>query len=532
MQRFFFYLSLIFIFQNCARRGNPTGGPKDENAPIIIQTFPKFNTTEFNKNEIKIYFDEYIKLKDLQKQLVVSPPLKYPAIILPQGIPTKKIFIKIKDTLKPNTTYVFSFGNSIEDNNEGNVLTDFKYVFSTGKKIDSLELKGEIKDVFKQENDDFISILLFNNKRYKDSIVFNEKPDYIANTLDSTTFKFTNLKEGKYRIIALKENNKDHLYQPKDEKIAFLDSIIEIPTDKKILLNLFKIEPEFKVKQITEISKGHLLIGYQGNIKNSKIDIVKIDSFPINKIENFKSYSFKDSKTDSIHFFFNHKKTDSIKLRISKKTYSQEFLIKTRSKKTDSLTLSSNIKGTLHPNDTLTIVSNIPINEVDKTKISLKENDSIPVSFKLQKKQVNLLQILFDKKQKSRYGLTILPKGITSIFDQSNDTIKIGFQTKKETYYGSITLDIKTNKLPLIVELLDNKNKIIHSQYLSNNTNAKFDKLIPGKYNIRVIYDKNKNKKWDSGDFLKQLQPEPVHYLNKKINLKENWFLNETLTIE
>ncbi len=531
MKRLFFYFLIALTLQNCARRGNPTGGPKDEDAPIIIQTFPKFNTTEFNKKEIKIYFDEYVKLKDLQKQLVVSPPLKYPAVISPQGLPTKRITIKIKDTLKPNTTYVFNFGNSIEDNNEGNILKDFKYVFSTGKQIDTLNLSGNTKDAFNQKQEDFVSVLLYKANRFKDSIVFNEKPDYVANTLDSTSFNLTNLKKGKYRIIALKETNKDYQYQPKDEKIAFIDSVIELPTDKKIQLNLFKKEPKFKVKQINEVAKGHLFIGYTGNAKNSKIEVVKIDTLPFNKITDFKTYTFKDKQTDTIHYFYDYKKTDSIKFRITKDTITQDFLVKTLKKKMDSLILKSNTKGTLHPFDSLTITSNVPFKKIDKEQFQFMQSDSIPVTFKLHQKQVNELQVLFNKFPKNHYKLTVLPNGITSIFNQANDTLNIGFQTKKDAYYGSITLDIKTNKSPLIIQLLDSKNKIVRSDYLVNKTKTIFEKLVPQKYIVRVIYDQNKNKKWDTGDFLKLQQPEPVYYLDKTIDLKENWFLNESMQI-
>jgi len=522
----------ILILQSCARRGNPTGGPKDEDAPIIIQTFPKFNKTEFNDKEIKIYFDEYVKLNDLQKQLVVSPPLKYPAIISPQGLPTKRITIKIKDTLNPNTTYVFNFGNSIEDNNEGNVLSNFKYVFSTGKIIDTLELKGRIKDAFNNKTDEFVSVLLYKQKSFNDSVVFNRKPDYVANSLDSTTFNLTNLKAGKYRIIALKEGNIDYQYQPKDEKIAFLDSVIEIPTKQEILLTLFKKEPAFKVKKITELSKGHFLVGYQGDASNSTIEIVKLDTTPISKMPDFKTYFYQEANTDSIHYFYSYKKIDSVKFRISKDTLLQEISLKLKSKKPDSLQLASNIKGVLHPLDTFMIVGNVPFNDVDKNFFHLMEADTIPTTFSLKKKQVNQLQVLFDRKPKTRYKLTVLPKGITSIFKQENDTLKFGILTKKDTYYGSINLDINTKNLPLIVELLDSKNKVIRKKYLKDKHQVSFEKLVPGKYHIRVIVDKNKNKKWDTGNFIEHLQPEPVFYFNKTIELKENWFLNEKMNLD
>ncbi|MDH3322888.1 MAG: Ig-like domain-containing protein, partial [Flavobacteriaceae bacterium] len=106
---------LVIMISACARRGRPEGGPKDESKPIMVKTDPAFKSIRFSEKEIKIYFDEYIKLKDVTSQLIISPPLKYPPVISPQGTPSKRIVIKIKDTLQENTTYTFNFGQSITD---------------------------------------------------------------------------------------------------------------------------------------------------------------------------------------------------------------------------------------------------------------------------------------------------------------------------------------------------------------------------------------------------------------------------------
>ena len=136
-----FTFSLLF---SCARQGSPSGGPKDEDAPVLVITKPAHKTTNFNEKEIKIYFDEYVVLKDLNKQLIVSPPLETPAVITPQTTASKFLKIKLLDTLQQNTTYTFNFGNAIRDYNEGNVIEDFKYIFSTGEFLDSLTSTGSV----------------------------------------------------------------------------------------------------------------------------------------------------------------------------------------------------------------------------------------------------------------------------------------------------------------------------------------------------------------------------------------------------
>ena len=146
----FSLLVIVLLTSNCARKGIPNGGKKDSIAPLMVTANPPHKTIHFKSEKIKIYFDEYITLKDVNEQLVISPPLKYIPTITPQGSPSKYISIKITDTLKENTTYIFNFGNSVQDNNEGNKLERFKYVFSTGDYIDSLTTKGWVKDAFKK----------------------------------------------------------------------------------------------------------------------------------------------------------------------------------------------------------------------------------------------------------------------------------------------------------------------------------------------------------------------------------------------
>jgi hypothetical protein len=130
----------------CANRGRPSGGEIDILPPEVDYTTPKNYSTNFNAKEIKIYFNEYVKLKELSKQLIVSPPMNNDLEIKPLGSASTSITIKIIDTLTPNTTYAINFGNSIVDNNEENPYPYYRYVFSTGDSIDSLSVKGIVLD--------------------------------------------------------------------------------------------------------------------------------------------------------------------------------------------------------------------------------------------------------------------------------------------------------------------------------------------------------------------------------------------------
>ncbi|MEY2921826.1 MAG: hypothetical protein RL108_439, partial [Bacteroidota bacterium] len=203
----YFSLLLVLLTYGCAKRGSITGGDKDSIAPVLKSSLPKNFSTNFNGKEIKLVFDEYVKLKNANKQLIISPPMKNQPEILPYTA-SKTLTIKIKDTLQPNTTYSFNFGQSIEDNNEGNPYSQFKYVFSTGSFIDSLALKVKVKDALEIKTDNFVSVMLYEiNEQFNDSTIYKETPRYITNTLDSLKLvSLENLKAGKYLLLAFKDN--------------------------------------------------------------------------------------------------------------------------------------------------------------------------------------------------------------------------------------------------------------------------------------------------------------------------------------
>ena len=149
MKKIVLILTLLSVLSiSCAKRGTITGGPKDSIAPVIVKSNPKNYQSNFTGTKIRIDFSEYIKVKDINKQLIISPPMQKSPTIVPQGSASKFISITLNEELKPNTTYSFNFGQSITDYNEGIPYSQFKYVFSTGNYIDSLTVSGNIKDAF------------------------------------------------------------------------------------------------------------------------------------------------------------------------------------------------------------------------------------------------------------------------------------------------------------------------------------------------------------------------------------------------
>lgn len=529
--RFVFFSISTFILSNCARTGRPEGGPKDEEAPLFVISNPPYKTIHFDKKEIELDFNEFIKLKDLNKQLIVSPPLKTPLLVTPQGTASKTLNLKIVDTLIKNTTYIINFGNAIEDNNEGNKLENFKYVFSTGNYIDSLTTSGEIKNAYINERPKNINVLLYKiDSTFNDSIVYKKKPNYITSTLDTSYFNFSNLKEGKYLMIALKETINDYIFNPREDQIGFYKDTITLPKDSitKKPLSLFKEILPYKFKRAKEITKGKIQFGYEGKTEDLKIKI--ISKVP----ETFKSVSKFETDKDTLNYWYTPIETDSLNFIVTNKKNTDTVTVRLRKKKIDSLILKSSIGRTFHFRDTLFIEGNNPLVEIDESKITLTDKDTVGVTYSSYiSKRENKIGFLFDKKPKQKYSLKILPSAIFDIFEQKNDTLNFNFDTKEIEDYGKITVNITNNQNKnLIIELLEDKSKLVERKFSKSSRAIVFDFLEPKSYYIRVIIDENDNNIWDTGNFLLKKLPEKIQYSNKTLSLKANWDLVEQLVIE
>jgi hypothetical protein len=527
----FLIISCSFVF--CAKTGSPEGGPKDEDPPVFVTSTPPYKTTNFNKNVVKLTFSEYIQLKELNKQLIVSPPLDVPLSIVPQNSATKKLKLEILDTLKPNTTYIFNFGDAVTDNSEGNVLEGFKYIFSTGNYIDSLTTSGSVKDAFLEKTPKKISLLLYKlDSTYNDSIIYKQKPYYVSRTIDSTLFNFSNLKEGKYKMFALKEEISDFIFSPDTEKIGFLQDTISLPKDSIIEkpIVIFKEKQPYRFKRGKEVSRGKIQFGFEGENVNFNVQLLS------NVPEGFKSIAKFEKDKDTLNYWFTPIEADSLNFIIENDGILDTTTVRFRKEKLDSLTLSSKVNGTLHLRDTFFITTNNPIIAIDTTKISLFDKDTLAVSFKtsLSKKE-NKFGVLFNKKPNQKYNLTFLPESVEDIYNIKNDTLNYRFSTKDIEEYGRITLNIDNKTLEnIIIELIDdsNINNIIERLFIKESKEVVFDLLEPKKYRIRAIIDSNKNNKWDTGNYLEKIQPEKIIYFNTVLELRANYYLNETFTIE
>lgn len=521
---------LVFLFFQCANRGTASGGEKDITPPVIISEIPENFSTNFSGNEIKIYFDEYIKLKNIQKQLIVSPPMDPPAEITPMGSASKYITIKIHDTLQPNTTYAFNFGSSIEDNNEGNVFPFYRYVFSTGATLDSLSVSGSVSDALERETPDFVSVLLYEvDSTYTDSIIFKQKPKYIGVSDSLSQFSIENLKAGEYLLTALKEENTNYTYQPKKDKFAYRSAFITVPSDTAYVLKLFEQAPDFKFVRAREMAQGRIGFGYEGNPLPMRIN--RISSLA----DSIAFTSSKEPEKDTLNYWMRPRKLDVDSLLFEVAYYAQKDTVSVRIKslEKDSLSFKA-VSSTLKLNTYFKLNSSIPIANFDSSKATIMDKDSLFLDSELAMDSLKNTQanLKFNLSEGNRYKITFLPGAFTDFYGAKNDTLNFTASTKLISSYGNLRLVLKNATYPVVVQIVSSTGAVEAEQFIEASQPIDFIHLNPGKYFLRAVFDTNRNGRYDAGNFLLKTQPERVSYAKEVLEVRAGWDAIEEFVLE
>lgn len=533
---FSIFLLLSFSLMRCANMQRPTGGPKDSIPPqLLAESVPNFSTN-FTEKRIMLRFDEFIKLNNQYKEFSISPDVED---IVDYRVRKKDLIITLPDSLEENTTYTINFGKGLVDYNESNPFIDYNYVFSTGDELDSLSITGSVRNgftkEFDQKKDENIKILLIPTAQ--DSIFGKRKANIFANVDTSGNFKFNNLRENTYRIYALKEQNNDRIFNGNDEWIGFLKDSIQLNKDtSNIQLEITKAYPkDFRTLEKKFEPTGHILLTFTKPIEQPTINIL----FPLEvndtKIER---YSFHK---DSVKIYLPSTELDSIKLELrDADTILDTILIRTnKNAKFDRevkpiLNISNKVDRVRH----IILTSESPLQNVDKSKIFIYEDSVSRRNFQLQQDSTNknLYHIRYNWRPKKDYELVIEEGAMQTFFDDVNIESKTRFTLDEAENYGNIhfTVNGLDSTMNYIVELIDeSKEKIFDRRKLEAiNPKINYTNYPGGKYSLRIIFDENKNGRWDPADVYAKKQAENIWYLNKTFTIRANWDQNEVINVK
>jgi hypothetical protein len=545
------YFNIIFgflaiVILSCATPGRPTGGQRDETPPVPVRFSPENLSTNFNARTIVVRFDENIKLNKLNDQLIISPPMARPQI----SSNNRTLSIQLQDTLRQNSTYVFSFGDAIVDMNEGNILSNFQYIFSTGDAIDSLSVVGEVIDAFTlQPMKDIISIVLMDDL---DSLGSRSaRPVYVAKSNKEGFFQFDFLRDGCFYLAAINDKNRDWTYDSIQEEVAFLYACISpIHIDKSACTGCCSIDDSSRVHDSTSyiVEEVHRLLMFkqelpQGVTKSEFISNIVASIELRNPTENA---TFRVLQPDTIPLDIRtvwNKNKQKADVFLSKTGIRNLWLYVEDGDFSDTLKLlNTKFQDTLVPFkvalpfgqelpffDTLKLAFSSPIQTIDTVWLFV-ENDSIPTPLTLFSFNSSRTEITFDTllEQKTNYRLMITDSSIFDFFDQTNsDTLRFRFRTNSPESYAKLEVTILNKPEEQCILQVLNERMELAEQRITTSDKVEFPTLKPGKYRLRLIVDKNQDGRWTSGNLRERRQPEPVFILEKTLSLDANWEYQE-----
>jgi len=565
LKGFFLLTTLLIIAFACAKISQPTGGPRDKKPPVAVKSTPQNGTRNFIGKSITITFDEFVVLENINEIFMVSPPMKKKPKVFIKG---KSVVVEFDDKLKDSTTYTFYFQNAIKDLNEGNILEDFQFVFSTGPIIDSLSVTGNVFNSFNLNVPEKTQVLMY--RELSDSAVIKMLPDYISRVDAGGYFRINNVRAGKYRLFALKDDDNSKNYNRVEEEFAFMDSAI-IVTEKNfkpVVRDTATIKKEAIKAEVPALLKGENMLSLflakkrefylTGTSRATKYLLTYTLSLPPDSMDfevsipgtTVEKYLIEESRrrdtlkvwlTDStlysqsqISTIIKYPFTDTLgAVDYKRDTIIMRFVTPRATRgtkvKVAALKVENNITGgQIKPGIPVVFKTEAPFRLPDTTHIKLYElvdtvKTKIPYLFETDSLNSGRLIMKAKLLQSKKYFFLADSAAFSNILNDYSDSIGIKFALRNPESYGKLTMNIINCQGASIIQLLNSSEKLISETKINKDGKVIFPLLETGLYRLRVIYDLNGDGEWTTGDFLKGRQPEPVSYYESEVDMKSNF---------
>lgn len=462
----------MLLLQSCANIVPPEGGERDLTPPVLLSVSPSDSQLNTKVTEITLRFNKFVELNNLHQKMELSPLMEVAPTVTSYG---KRIEIKIADSvLKPNTTYRISLGNAITDNREKTPLGNFAYTFSTGPYFDSLQLTGQVIIAQTGLPDTSASILLY-SVPFSDSSISQKRPMYITKTDQRGIFQFFNLPATTFRMIAVSDYDNNQMYSGNPERIGFLDKDVQpkpAGDSTEYVFYTFTTEVALRVDSDSVVANPYI-----GRV--------------INKDNNARKYLVQ---------------VDTANLE----------------------------KGTTDLKKPVKILLNAVLGQLDSSKIYLFYNNSgidIETRRWLSSDSTGIY-VHSNYLPDTRYTLHLVKGWATDTAGAELPPDRISFRTKRSEDYASLRLLIPARFTGPDYLL------VVHAERDTVYQKAILDSIVtipmlePGTYFAKIVYDKNKNGKWDTGNFFKKEQPETIWPNHAPITLKAGWEHEEDFKYE
>lgn len=573
------FIALATLVNGCANIGALNGGKKDTTPPRVVaaRSTPNFQTN-FKKQPIRLVFDEYIKLDDVFKQVVISPPLDESPTVESKDSRSVVLTFGKDVVLRENATYTINFGSSVKDLNEGNVAKNLRFVFSTGDHIDSLTVVGRIVDAVSGQPVDGALLMLYDN--FSDSIVRKKKPFYFGRTEKDGIARIENVREGSFKAFALVDKDQNYLFNQDIERIGFPDSLINVslinnapqlfPPDTSTSPKIDNIEnvPQVPKKKLPKDTVGkaetlnfkrqtsNLVIRLFDPIKKSQLMTREADKYGVVKLIyndepkkvkiNFDQIGqtvFTEVSKDTLLVFYDLTQETAWNLMAKNDTFPTDTIrVRTKGradflKKTKLEAVGAPKSMSKHPTKPIVLMFTNPLQNIDSQRIELLDSakKTVPLSIKRDSTRPRELQFDANWQEGKRYTLRVLPSALTDIYGAKNDTVSmfIGVQLKEE--FGDLTLKIShlDSTKNHICQVINGGGTVEKEFYIEQKSkfNARIQTIQADVYTIKIIEDLNKNRRCDTGDYDKHTQPERI-FSQIAEPLRANWEVEVEIEVD
>jgi len=527
------FLFALFLTQ-CANQVAPTGGPKDTTPPKVTEAVPENHSIEFSDHKIEITFDEYVTLNNASQQVMFSPPLNSKPDI---KLNNKTVVIKLKEDLRPNTTYSINFGEAVKDLHEGNLFKDYIYTFSTGNILDTLSLAGKVLDAATQKPLEKLFVGLYADDTIPMDSLFQlpcrQAPDYIARTDKEGKFQFHGLPDIPFLVVALEDMNSNLYYDLPNEKVGFLDTLV-CPSDS-ISLSLSAFTEVDTTQMLLEsklVEEGLLRFAFRRPADSVAINLEwpAIDSFQVVQVWS--------ERHDTLCCWFTPNVADSMGVHIQFDTLiniNSKYNLKFREPQSRNrnnvkvLKAGNNLKNKmLMSGDDLLLRFPEPVVDIkmhDTSMLIAGEDTLINIiHFESVDDDRLVYRLAMEVGDTINYTLQMADSVFYSVRGRTNEAFTLRFKRAKESDLGNIFITVAPPKgTQVVVQLLDNKDKVLDTRIVDDITRVGFTQLVPDKYKLQATIDTDRNGVWSPGNFHKRFLPEVVILYKDVLDLKAGW---------
>lgn len=583
----FYCLSVLltaFLAQRCANAVAPTGGPKDNTPPRVVEAVPENHSINFLGKKIEITFDEYITLENANQNVMISPPLSEKPDI---KLKNKTVVIKFKEDLTANTTYTINFGAAIKDLHEGNQFKDYVYSFSTGDHIDTLGIAGKVLNASDKKPVDGVYVSLYAADRENvDSLPMTTIPDYITKTDKEGKFSLNGLADKKYLVFALKDANANLYFDLPNEDVAFLDTLVQASCLKKPALPVVdstvkdSLTMQMDSLAFDTIAKPLDTIAfdttsatmYHPNALNLTLYMfTEVDSTQVlleKKLveegllrfvfrhpakeavvmthemlpDSFNLVTMHSAEYDTVWWYFTPNVKDSLWVQVKYDTvindstrYSLKFKEaggnRRRKSEPKKLTVNNNLlgRGGLIPSQDLILKFSEPIFSYQMRDSAVFKHDSTlyydRLAFEPADEFGMKYRLTTPFSTDSSYSFEIPDSVFWGIRGRTNDVIKTDFHVLKDDEYGNIYITVvpPEGMKQVVVQLTNESGKVLKEEAISKKKEVMFDYLMPAKYKLRALLDSDGNGKWSTGNYHRHTLPETILDYKDPLDLKAGW---------